>query len=47
MNDVEVSVMQLLEEAGKKHFPRIVARGYHNDKPYIILNRLGDTLERK
>ena len=47
MNQTEVSVMKLLEEAGFEHFPRVIARGYQNNKPYIILNRLGDTLERK
>ena len=45
MNQIEAEVLIELNNAGFKNFPKLIASGVEKDKPYLIQERLGNTLE--
>ena len=42
---IETDVLQKLTDKGFKNFPKLIQNGTQNNKPFIILERLGQTLE--
>ena len=45
MNELEAKVLKLLQEQNYDNFPKLRSHGVMNNKPYIIMERLGQTLE--
>ena len=45
MNELELFVLSKLNKKGFKNFPKLYSSGYYNKKPYLIMEKLGQTLE--
>lgn len=45
MNETEGHVLRMLEYRGFNNFPKLLSIGVKNERPYLIQERLGHTLE--
>ena len=45
MNEYEGFIIKQLNKKGYDHFPKLLSIGVKQEKPYLILERMGKTLE--